>query len=398
MLNSPLLSPWPHYEQDEITAATTTLSTGRVNYWTGELGRQFEQAYARAVGRPYGIALSNGTVALELALRAFGIGPGDEVIVASRSYVASASCVLMVGATPVFADVDLNSGNISAETIAPLITPKTKAIIPVHIGGLPCDMPAIMALAKIHNLKVIEDCAQAHGASIDNIPVGGWGDAAIFSFCQDKIISTGGEGGMLLLSDEASYKAAWAYKDIGRDYDAVYHQQHPPGFRWYTHSAGSNFRMTEFQAAIGLRQLEKLPAWISRRQFIAEKIMQALAKSPLIRFPQTDGKSVQHGYYRTYGLLHSPSLTQQILRAIRDHLIETLNSQGVPCFQGSCSEIYLEQAFSEYYAGNRLPNAQYYAECAFCLLCHHTITDEELEHVLHLIESTVVHLQENLHA
>ena len=231
MLNHPNISPWPYYEPDEIEAATQTLSSGKVNYWTGELGKQFEVAYAKSVDKKYGIALSNGTVALELALRVLGVQSGDEVIVASRSYVASASCVLLVGATPVFADVDINSGNISAETIAPLITKKTKAIIPVHVGGWPCDMPAIMALAKQHNLMVIEDCAQAHGAAIAGKPVGAWGNAAIFSFCQDKIISTGGEGGMLILDDEFAFKQAWSYKDIGRNYDAVYHRQHPDGRR-----------------------------------------------------------------------------------------------------------------------------------------------------------------------
>lgn len=389
MLNSPLLSPWPHFENDEVAAATAALKSGKVNYWTGELGKQFEQTYAKSVGKKFGIALSNGTVALELALRAFGIGPGDEVIVASRSYVASASCVLVVGAIPIFADVELESGNISAETIKPLITSKTKAVIPVHIGGLPCEMPEIMALAKIYNIKVIEDCAQAHGASIENTQVGGWGDAAIFSFCQDKIVSTGGEGGLLVLDQEEAYKKAWAYKDIGRDYDAVHRQQHPPGFRWYTHSAGSNFRMTEFQAAIGLLQLKKLPQWIARRAYIANKLIQALQKSPLIRFPRSSSTQIQHAYYRTYGIISSQHLSLSECHQLRDQLISMLNHSGIPCFQGSCSEIYLEKAFKDFYSGERLPNAQYYSECAFCLLCHHTITDSELERVIELIETTI---------
>lgn len=393
MLNSALLSSWPHYENDEIDAVTTILKSGKVNYWTGELGKQFEQTYAKSVEKKFGLALSNGTVALELALRALEVGHGDEVIVASRSYVASASCVLIVGATPIFADVDLESGNISAATIEPLITAKTKAIIPVHVGGLPCDMPAIMALAKRYQIKVIEDCAQAHGASIENIPVGGWGDAAIFSFCQDKIISTGGEGGLLVLNDEAAYKKAWAYKDIGRDYDAVYHQSHPPGFRWYTHSAGSNFRMTELQSAIGLLQLDKLPGWIERRTYIANKLMQSLGKSSLIRFPKVSGAQVQHAYYRTYGVIYSEELTSSEIYQLREQLIALLNQAGVPCFQGSCSEIYLEKAFEKLYNGERLPNASQYSESAFCLLCHHTITDNELERMLELIETTIINWQ-----
>jgi len=387
MLNHPLLSPWPRYEQDEIDATTAVLLSGQVNYWTGDIGKRFEQEYALSVGKRFGIALSNGTVALELALRAFNIGPGDEVIVACRSYVASASCVLLVGATPVFADVDLDSGNLSAETIAPHITAKTKAVIPVHIGGLPCDMPGIMQLAHQHNIKVIEDCAQAHGASIANIKVGGWGHAAIFSFCQDKIISTGGEGGMLVLDDEQAYKAAWAYKDIGRDFDAVFHQQHPPGFRWYTHTAGSNFRMTEVQAAIGLKQLAKLDAWISRRNVIAQKLVSALSQASFIRVPSVSHSDVTHAYYRVYGVIELKNQSDAENHSFRNEFVASLSEMGLPCFSGSCSEIYLEKAFESYYDGQRMRNAKYYAERAFCLLAHPTITDDQVDQAVKLINT-----------
>jgi len=387
MLNHPFLSPWPHYDQDEIEAATAVLLSGQVNYWTGEIGKRFEQEYALSVGKHFGIALSNGTVALELALRAFNIGPGDEVIVASRSYVASASCVLMTGATPVFADVDLDSGNLSAESIAPHITKKTKAVIPVHIGGLPCAMPSIMELANQHNIKVIEDCAQAHGASIANIKVGGWGHAAIFSFCQDKIISTGGEGGMLLLDDEAAYKSAWAYKDIGRDFDAVYHQQHPPGFRWYTHTAGSNFRMTEVQAAIGLKQLSKLDAWIKRRNECAQRLISALSQASFIRFPSVSHTDVTHAYYRVYGLISLENQSDAEHHLFRNAFVERLTQLGLPCFSGSCSEIYLEKAFETYYDGHRRVNSKHYAERAFCLLAHPTMTDCQVTQAVKLIET-----------
>lgn len=387
MLNHPLLSPWPYYEQDEIDAATDILQSGQVNYWTGEIGKRFEQEYALSVDKRFGIALSNGTVALELALRAFNIGPGDEVIVACRSYVASASCVLIVGATPVFADVDIASGNLSAETIAPHITKKTKAVIPVHIGGLPCDMPGIMQLAHQHNIKVIEDCAQAHGASIANVKVGGWGHAAIFSFCQDKIISTGGEGGMLVLDDEQAYKAAWAYKDIGRDFDAVFHQQHPPGFRWYTHTAGSNFRMTEVQAAIGLKQLAKLDAWISRRNIIAQKLVAALSQASFIRVPSVSHSDVTHAYYRVYGLIELKNQSDAENHSFRNEFVASLSEMGLPCFSGSCSEIYLEKAFESYYDGQRMKNAKYYAERAFCLLAHPTITDDQVDQAVKLINT-----------
>lgn len=390
MLNHPILAPWPQFEPDEIEAAMETLASGKVNYWTGELGKRFEQAYAAHVGKAYGIALSNGTVALELALRALGISEGDEVIVASRSYVASASCVLIVGATPVFADVERDSGNISATTIAPIINAKTKAIIPVHIGGWPCDMQGIMNLANQYGLKVIEDCAQAHGAIAQGKPVGAWGHAAIFSFCQDKIISTGGEGGILLLNDEIAFKKAWAYKDIGRDYDAVYHQQHSPGFRWFTHSAGSNFRMTEFQAAIGLKQLEKLPKWIARRNEIAKALITTLAVFDFLEAPQIADDNNLNAYYRVYvHVKKDVTINNLSNKNLRDDLIDRLSNAGVPCFSGSCAEIYLEKAFNVFKPKNRLPNAQFYSENTFCLLAHHTITDEQLRIINALLENTL---------
>lgn len=387
MLNHPNISPWPYYEADEIEAATHTLKSGKVNYWTGELGRQFEVAYAKSVGKQFGIALSNGTVALELALRVLGVQAGDEVIVASRSYVASASCVLLIGATPVFADVDADSGNISAETIAPLITKKTKAIIPVHVGGLPCDMPAIMTLANKYNLKVIEDCAQAHGASISGKPVGAWGHAAIFSFCQDKIISTGGEGGMLLLDNEALYKQAWAYKDIGRSYDAVYNQPSTGGFRWLTESSGSNFRITEFQAAIGLKQLEKLPKWVKLRNRNAKALIGILKQFDFIDVQEAELKDGLNAYYRLYAKVKKNVVVDgKSDETLRDFMINQLVVAGVPCFSGSCAEIYREKLFTNLAPNKRLENAALFSDNAFCFLVHHTITNQQLSLMSHNIK------------
>ena len=395
MHSPPNISPWPYYEADEIESASQTLSSGKVNYWTGELGRQFEVAYAKSVGKQYGIALSNGTVALELALRALGIKAGDEVIVASRSYVASASCVLLLGATPVFADLNINSGNISVETIAPLINKKTKAIIPVHVGGWPCDMPAIMMLANQYNLLVIEDCAQAHGAYISGKPVGAWGHAAIFSFCQDKIISTGGEGGMLLLDDEQTYKKAWAYKDIGRSYDAVYHQEHAEGFRWLTESTGSNFRMTEFQAAIGLKQLDKLPSWVAQRNKNAIAIADILRHYDFIDVPtfEASGDNI-NAYYRLYVKVKKPVVINNLNTvALRNNIVSQLTSSGVPCFVGSCAEIYREKLFVNYAPIKRLPNAASFADSTFCFLVHHTITKGQLQTMKNRIQQVLNNLK-----
>jgi dTDP-4-amino-4,6-dideoxygalactose transaminase len=381
VLNHQNISPWPYYEADEIEAATKTLISGKVNYWTGELGKQFESTYAKHVGKRYGIALTNGTVALELALRALGVKAGDEVIVASRSYVASASCVMLIGAIPVFADIDINSGNITPESIAPLITKNTKAVIPVHVGGWPCDMPKIMALANQYGLKVIEDCAQAHGAFSAGKPVGAWGHAAIFSFCQDKIITTGGEGGMLLFDDVIAYKSAWAYKDIGRSFDAVYKTSHPAGFKWLVETAGSNFRMTEFQAAIGLKQLEKLPQWVAKRNQNASEIISVLKQFDFIETPTplVSGKS-QNAYYRLYVKVKLDANKNGISgSSLRDFVIAQLTLSGVPCFSGSCAEIYREKLFEDIVPNKRLPNAVIFSDYAFCFLVHHTISAEQLE-------------------
>ncbi len=399
MLNHPNISAWPFYEADEIEAAIQTLNSGRVNYWTGELGKQFELAYAKSVGKKYGVALANGTVALELGLRVLGVKEGDEVIVASRSYVASASCVLLLGATPVFADVDADSGNISAETIAPLITNKTKAIIPVHVGGWPAEMSEIMSLANRHNLKVIEDCAQAHGAYSNGKPVGAWGHAAIFSFCQDKIISTGGEGGMLLLDNESAYKKAWSYKDIGRSYDAVFNQSHPEGFRWLTENVGSNFRMTEFQAAIGLKQLSKLPIWIKQRGSNAQAIINVLNQFDFMDIPTSGNSHSKHAYYRLYAKIKPQvrisSFTDE---ALRQYVIREMEAAGVPCFSGSCAEIYREKLFANIQGlqKKRLQNAAAWADNGLCFLVDHTITSEQLNKMTNAIRHVMLDLVEKI--
>ena len=201
---------WPFYADDEIEAVNAVLRSGRVNQWTGPEVFEFEQACAARFGGGRAIALANGSVALELALRAFGIGPGDEVVVSPRSFVASVSCVSLVGATPIFADVDPDSGNITAESVSRVLTDRTRAIIPVHLAGWPADVPGMMDLVRGRDIKVIEDCAQAHGAEIGGESVGSFGDAAAFSFCQDKIISTGGEGGLLTVKDESAWQWAWS--------------------------------------------------------------------------------------------------------------------------------------------------------------------------------------------
>jgi dTDP-4-amino-4,6-dideoxygalactose transaminase len=336
------LPSWPRFEADERAIVDRVLASGRVNYWTGEEGRAFEREYAEYLGRKHAIALTNGTVALELALRVWGIGPGDEVIVTPRSFVASASVVSLAGATPVFADVDPDSQNMTAQTIGAVLTPATKAIIPVHLAGWPCDMDPIMALADKHGIKVLEDCAQAHGATYRGRPIGSIGHAAAFSFCQDKIITTAGEGGLLALDDTDQWQEAWSFKDHGKSWSAVYEVQHPPGFRWLHESFGTNWRLTELQAAIGRVQLKKLEQWSAARARNATLLAERLGESDLLRIP-LPGADIRHAWYRFYAFVRSERLRSGWTR---DRLMQEIAARGVPCFAGSCSEIYREKAFA----------------------------------------------------
>jgi hypothetical protein len=366
--------PWPFFEQDEIAAAMSPLSSGKVNYWTGQEGREFEREFATFLGCNHAIALTNGTVALELALYALGIGAGDEVITTCRTFIASASCIVARGATPILADVDSDSQNITAETILPLITPRTKAIIVVHLAGWPCEMDPILALAKIHNLRVIEDCAQCHGAIYKGKNVGTLGDVAAFSFCQDKIMTTGGEGGLLTTNDETIWRRAWEYKDHGKSYDAVYHRPSPQGFRWLHESFGTNWRMTEMQAAIGRVQLRKLNEWVKKRQHNASILATSFSKIPGLRVPATP-KSIGHAYYKFYTFIN-PALIQEGWD--RDRIQSAIISEGIPCFNGSCSEIYLEKAFEGMRPTSRHKVARILGETSLMFLVHPTLSDSDM--------------------
>ncbi len=368
--------PWPCFEQDEIAAAAEVLRSGKVNYWTGDEGRLFEIEFANSIGSRHAIALSNGTAALELALYALGIGSGDEVITTSRTFIASASCVIMRGAIPVFADVDAVSQNITAETIARVTTARTKAIIVVHLAGWPCEMDAIMAFAEARGIKVIEDCAQASGATYKGRQVGSLGHAAAFSFCQDKIMTTGGEGGMLTTNDEDVWKKAWAYKDHGKSYDAVYNTQHPARFRWLHESFGTNWRMTEMQSAIGRLQLKKLPAWLAQRSKNAEMLTAAFADTPGLRV-SIPPEHVGHAYYKYYAFVEPDILKPDW---DRDRIMTSITAEGIPCFSGSCSELYLEKAFegTASIPKQRLAMARRLGETSLMLHVHPTLNEQNM--------------------
>jgi dTDP-4-amino-4,6-dideoxygalactose transaminase len=387
VLNTPF-SPWPSFSEEEADSVRGALLSGRVNYWTGTECREFEKEFAVFAGTKHAIALANGTVALDLALKVLGVGPGDEVIVTPRTFLASASCVVTAGATPVFADVDRDSQNITAETIAAVLTPRTKAIICVHLAGWPCDMDPIMALAAEHGLYVIEDCAQAHGARYKGRPVGGIGHMGAWSFCQDKIMTTGGEGGMLTLNDSEWWSRAWSYKDHGKSWSAVYEKAHPPGFRWVHESFGTNWRMIEMQAVIGRIQLRRMSEWTKRRGGNARRILDTCREFSAIRVPEfrcgactgscPTGAGCVHAQYKTYVFVRPERLKEGWTR---DRIIDEVNRAGVPCYQGSCSEVYLEKAFdgTGWRPETRLPVAQELGDTALMFLVHPTLTDAEID-------------------
>lgn len=376
MLNTPF-SPWPSFTPEESEAVARVVASNRVNYWTGEECRAFEREFADWTGSAHAVAVANGTLALDLALKAIGVGPGDEVIVTPRTFIASISTVVSAGATPVFADVDRDSGNISAATIEPVLSDATRAIIPVHLAGWPADLDAILALARPRGIRVIEDCAQAHGARIGERSVGSIGDIGAWSFCQDKIMTTGGEGGMVTTDDEQLWSTMWSFKDHGKSWDAVYHRQHPPGFRWLHESFGTNWRMLEMQGAIGRIQLARMAAWTERRTAIAMRMRDALLRFPdAVRVPVPDA-GMTHAYYRLYGYVRPDGLKPGWTR---DRIVAEIVARGVPVFQGSCSEVYLEKAFdgTGWRPDEPLPVARELGGTSLMFLTHPTLTDAEI--------------------
>lgn len=378
------LADWPYFAEDEIAAVTKVLQSGKVNYWTGNEARLFEQEFADYIGTEYAIALMNGTVALEAALYALDIGEGDDVIVTCRTFIASASAIVIRGARPIMADVAPDSQNITAETIKAVLTPKTKAIIAVHLAGWPCEMEAILALAKEYNLKVIEDCAQAHGAMYKGKRVGSFGDIAAFSFCQDKIMTTGGEGGMVTTNNNVLWEKMWSVKDHGKSYKAVYHQAHPIGFRWLHESFGTNWRMTEMQAAIGRLQLKKLSQWLAIRQRNAAILTESLHPFKALRIPCPQAE-IFHAYYKYYVFIRPQYLKPGWDRS---KIMQTIIDLGVPCFVGSCSEIYLEKAFDKkgFSLPERLPVAKELGDTSLMFLIHPTLTAENVFSMAKIVE------------
>ncbi len=384
------MQQWPIYDQEQIDAVTDVLRSGKVNAWTGPDVHAFEDEYCAYAGARHAIAMANGTVTLDAALRALALQPGDEVIVTPRSFIASASSVLLAGGVPVFADVDPDSQNITPETIAPLISSKTRGIIPVHLAGWPCDMDGIMDLAQAHDLWVIEDCAQAHGAMIGERHVGTIGDFGSFSFCQDKIMTTGGEGGLLLTNDDDLWSRVWSFKDHGKGYDTVFNRAHSPGFRWLHDSGpGTNLRMNGPSAALGRVQLRRLNEWRAHRTANARILADALSDCSALRVPMPPDH-LTHAYYRFYAFVRPESMATDWYR---DRIIGEITAAGFPAFSGSCSEIYLEETFSKHGLGpaQRLPWARKLGDTSLAFLVDPAWPSDAIER----LAETVAEVAEN---
>ena len=387
MLNTKF-SPWPSFTQEEVDSVSQVLLSNRVNYWTGQACREFEKEFAAWCGTEYAVALANGTLALDVAMKALGIGEGDEVIVTSRTFLASVSSIVNAGAKPVFADLSRDSQNITPESVRAVLTPNTKAIMCVHLAGWPCDMDGMMALADEFDLFVIEDCAQAHGAMYKGKMLGSIGHIGAWSFCQDKIMTTGGEGGMVTTNDRELWSKMWSFKDHGKSWEAVYEREHPPGFRWLHDSFGTNWRMMEMQAVIGRIQLKRMADWTAKRVANAERIWAVCRKQPGLRVPDfhcqgCDGscsghQACVHAAYKCYVFVEPSGLAEGW---DRDRIMAEVNALGVPCFSGSCSEVYLEKAFdnTDFRPVERLPVAKELGETSLMFLVHPTLTETEID-------------------
>lgn len=397
MLNSPF-SPWPSFTKEEADAVSAVLLSNKVNYWTGDEGRLFEQEFATFAGTPHAVAVANGTLALDLALQGLKIGShyggsaDDEVVVTPRSFLASASSIVNAGARPVFADVGRDSGNIEPGTVAPVLTDRTRAILCVHLAGWPCDMDALREVVGTRSIALIEDCAQAHGTLYKGRPVGGLGDVAGWSFCQDKIMTTGGEGGMVTCHDEDLRRRMWAFKDHGKSWEAVYEREHAPGFRWLHESIGTNWRLTEMQSAIGRIQLTRMPRWQQARAANAARLTAALdpfdgGDGP-VRLPRPrcvgctgcspDAQGCRHAWYKFYAHVRPDRLARGW---DRDRVLAEINARGVPAMQGSCSELYLEKAFdgTGLRPAQALPVARELGATSMMFLVHPTLTEQEMD-------------------
>ncbi|MFC1715992.1 DegT/DnrJ/EryC1/StrS family aminotransferase [Candidatus Poribacteria bacterium] len=394
------LPGWPQFDEKAIKAVEEVLRSGKVNYWTGPKGMEFERKYAEWQGSKYAISVANGTAALHVALTALGIGPGDEVIVPSYTFIASSFSIVQAGAIPRFADVNLDDHCISVESAEKLVNERTRAIMPVHLYGNVCDMDKIMAFARKHDLYVIEDNAEAFGGVYKGRKTGTIGHMAACSFCQNKTFTTGGEGGMVTTDDEELAWQARSFRDHGYDVkerlNLLELEQKLP----YIHNmVGWNYRMTEMQSVIGLAELQRIDDWnMPRRKRNARIIMDAIKDLPQVKYMPVDTEERQNGWYVCAFSLDIENMTCDV-----DQFVAATGAEGAPCWRVFWPQCHTETAFQKYnsfgrsgfpfkskeytnpesvdYSNVEIPNAMWHQSHTFTCFAYPTFSAEDCEQI-----------------
>ncbi len=344
------LPHWPSFDESAIKAVEKVLRSGKVNYWTGRTGMEFEKRFAEWQGSKFAISTTNGTSALHVALTVLGIGPGDEVIVPSYTFIASSFSILQAGAIPRFADVNLEDHCISVASAEALVNERTKAIMPVHLYGNVCDMDPISAFAKKHKLFVVEDNAEAFGGSYKGRKTGTLSDIAACSFCQSKTFTTGGEGGMVTTDNEDLAWAARSFRDHGYDVkDRLNLLELEQKLSYIHNMVGWNYRMTEMQSAIGLAELDRIDVWnMPRRRRNAHIIMDALKGLPQVKFLPVDTPERQNGFF-----VLAISLDMERMRCTISEFVNAAVAEGAPCWRVFWPQCHKERAFTAHNAFGR---------------------------------------------
>jgi len=375
---------WPNFSKNLISKVNKIISSGKINYTTGPYGKKFEKNFSRFIGNKYSVAICNGTAALEVAIKSLELPINSEIIVTARSFFSSAACIVNAGYSPIFADVDFLTQNISVDEIKKKFTKKTKAIICVHLAGLPCDMNSIKEFAGKKKLKIIEDCSQAHGASINKKQVGSFSDVATWSFCTDKIISTLGEGGMISTNNKKIYEFCKKYINHG----TTRQKKNSDKFVYNKNFFGTNLRITEIQSMAGLEQLKDLKRIQIKREKMSKDYFNLISKYQNLIDCYMPPKNIKNAWYRFYFFL-KPDIKNY--KKIRYKIIKSLKKDDVKCFTGSCPEIYLEKAFKKLknFKVIRLKNCKILGETSIALDVNHTLKDNEHKQNLLRLESVL---------
>jgi dTDP-4-amino-4,6-dideoxygalactose transaminase len=399
---------WPKFDDKAIKAVEDVLKSGKVNYWTGPKGMEFEKKFAAWQGSKFAISSSSGTSALHIALSALGIGPGDEVIVPSYTFIASSFSIVQAGAIPRFADVNIEDHCISVASAGKLVNKRTRAIMPVHLYGNVCEMDEIMAFAKKHNLYVIEDNAEAFGGVYKGKKTGTIGHIAACSFCQNKTFTTGGEGGMVTTDDEDIAWNARSFRDHGYDVKERLHLLEMEQKLPYIHNmVGWNYRMTEMQSAIGLSELERMDNWnMPARRRNAQILMDALKKLPQVKYMPIDTEQRRNGWYVMAFSLGLEDMTCDI-----NQFVKAAGAEGAPCWKVFWPQCHTERAYREHKAFGKsgfpfkskeytnsksadyskvdVPNAVWHQSHTFTCFAYPTFTEDDMNQIAKALVKTI---------